>query len=159
MRKVTTLILAGCVSLGLIAPLQADDDIKVITAKASFADVKQDLEDAIVNRGLVIDYNAKIGDMLDRTGKDVGSTKKIYNGAETVQFCSAVLSRKTMEADPANIAFCPYVIFYYERADQPGTVHIGFRELDDDGSDASEKAKEAVNKLLEEIIKEAAGTN
>ena len=159
MRKVTTLILAGCVSLGLIAPLQADDDIKVITAKASFADVKQDLEDAIVNRGLVIDYNAKIGDMLERTGKDVGSTKKIYNGAETVQFCSAVLSRKTMEADPANIAFCPYVIFYYERADQPGTVHIGFRELDDDGSDASEKAKEAVNKLLEEIIKEAAGTN
>ena len=160
MYRLSTLIVAGFVSLGLIAPLQADDDdIKVIKAKASFEDVKQDIADAIVNRGFVIDYNAMIGDMLERTGKDVGSDKKVYTAAETVQFCSAVLSRKMMEADPANIAYCPYVIFYYERADQPGTVYIGFRELDEDGSDASEAAKKAVNKLLEDIIKEAAGTS
>ncbi|RMF09731.1 MAG: DUF302 domain-containing protein, partial [Alphaproteobacteria bacterium] len=40
---------------------------------------------------------------------------------------------------------------------QPGTIHIGFRELDEDGSDQSEAAKKAVNRLLEEIVREAAG--
>ena len=84
MYRLSTLIVAGFISLGLIAPLQADDDdIKVIKANASFEDVKQDISDAIVNRGFVIDYNAMIGDMLERTGKDVGSDKNIYTGAET----------------------------------------------------------------------------
>lgn len=133
------------------------DDVKVVKTKAAFADVKQDVADAIINRGFVIDYNAKIGNMLTRTREDVGSPKKIYNNAESVQFCSAVLSRKMMEADPATISLCPYVIFYYERADRPGTVYVGYRELDDDYADAAEPVIEAVNKLLNEIIKEAAG--
>ena len=158
MPNVSTLLFAALFSLGSALSGQASaDEVKVLKVKAPFADVQQDVSDAIVNRGYVIDYTAKIGAMLARTGKDVGSSKKIYNDAETVQFCSAVLSRKMMEADPADIAFCPFVIFYYERADQPGTVYVGFRELDDDGSDASEAAKKTINKLLEDIIKEAAG--
>ncbi len=158
MRKLSGLIFVGLFLLGSALPGQAsDDDVKVLKTKAPFADVKQDVSDAIVNRGYVIDYTAKIGGMLARTGKDVGSSKKIYNNAETVQFCSAVLSRKMMEADPADIAFCPFVVFYYERADQLGTVYVGFRELDDDGSDASEAAKKMINKLLEDIIKEVVG--
>lgn len=133
------------------------DDVEIEKVKAEFADVKLDVSDAIINRGYVIDYNAKIGEMLDRTGADVGSTKKVFNNAETVQFCSAVLSRKMMEAEPSNIALCPFVIFYYERADEPGVVYVGFRELDGDGSSQSEAAIEEINDLLEEIVKEATG--
>lgn len=158
MSSLSTLLFAALFSLGSVLWGHASaDEVKVLKVKAPFADVKQDVSDAIVNRGYVIDYTAKIGAMLARTGKDVGSSKKIYNDAETVQFCSAVLSRKMMDADPADIAFCPFVIFYYERADQPGTVYVGFRELDDDGSDTSEAAKKMINKLLEDIIKEVAG--
>ncbi len=153
---ITALLTAALVVAGILSASASEDDVNVVSAKASFSDVKQDLADAIINRGYVIDYTARIGEMLARTGQDVGSGKKIFTGAETVQFCSAVLSRKMLEADPANIAFCPYVIFYYERTDQPGTVHVGYRELDEDGSDASEAAKKAINKLLKDIIKEAA---
>lgn len=156
-KTVVYLTAAMTVALCSGAAIAEPDDVEVVKAKAAFADVKQDLADAIVNRGYVIDYNAKIGEMLDRTRSDVGSSKKVYNNAETVQFCSAVLSRKMLEADPANIAFCPYVIFYYERADEPGTVRVGFRELDEDGSSESKAAIKAINDLLGEIIKEAAG--
>ncbi len=133
------------------------NDLFTIKAEADFEDVRQDVSDAIINRGYVIDYTALIGDMLDRTGSDVGSSQRIYADAETVQFCSAVLSRKMMEADSANIAFCPYVVFYYETAKEPGVVHVGYRKLPEDGSPQSREARASVNQLLAEIVREAAG--
>ena len=128
-----------------------------LQTEAAFEDVRQDVSDAIINRSYVVDYTAKIGDMLERTASDVGSTQKIYSGAETAQFCSAVLSRKMMEADPTNIAFCPYVVFYYQNADEPGVVHVGYRKLPEDGSAESKAARQTINRLLADIVEEAAG--
>jgi len=75
-----------------------------------FEAAKEDLLLAIRDKGLVVDYTSHIGNMLERTGKDVGSATRVYLKAEAFQFCSAVVSRRTMEADPANIGYCPYVI-------------------------------------------------
>ncbi len=124
-------------------------DIKTYQVEAPFDQVRQDLSDAIINRGYVIDYNAKIGDMLARTAQDVGAEKKVYQNAETLQFCSAVLSRKAMEADPMNIAFCPYSLFVYEPAGSSGTVTVGYRETSGEGP------MKEVNDLLDEIAREA----
>ena len=74
-----------------------------------------------------------------------------------MQFCSAVLSRAAMEADARNIAFCPYVLFVYELADQLGEIHVGFRRLDEVGSPASKQALAKINSVLDEIVQEAAG--
>lgn len=131
--------------------------VTVYSVSGKYAEVLQDTADAIVNRGFKIDYRAYIGDMLARTGSDVGSTKKIYIDAQSLQFCSAVYSRRTMEADPANIAYCPYVIFVYERADKPGIIHVGFRRLDEEGSASSRSALGAVNDILDAIVREGAG--
>jgi len=136
-----------------------DAPLKTYTTTNSYEDVVQDMKDAITDAGLKIDFGGKISEMLERTGKDIGATMKVYKNAEFMQFCSASLTRKMMEADPANIVFCPYVIFYYERTDEPGTVYVGYRELDEEGSDASEAAKKTINKLLGEIIKEAERVN
>jgi hypothetical protein len=68
-----------------------------------------------------------------------------------MQFCSAVASRQAMEADIGNIAFCPYVLFVYEAADDPGTVVVGFRRLPEGGG------RDHINDLLDEIAREAAG--
>ena len=95
-------------------------DVTEYVVEAEYDIVRQDLGDAVINRGYKIDYNAFVGDMLARTSQDVGGKKELYEKAELIQFCSAVLSRKAMEADPANIAFCPYVLFVYERADEKG---------------------------------------
>jgi hypothetical protein len=130
----------------------AADDLFTRSKAGSFEDVKFDLTNAIVERGLVIDYTGFIGRMLERTGADVGSTKPLYRNAEYVVFCSAKLSREMMEADPANIGFCPYVIFIYERADKPGEIFVGFRQPPARGSADSQKALAAVAALLKDIV-------
>lgn len=121
----------------------------------SFEDVKFDLTNAVIERGLVVDYTGSVAGMLDRTGADVGSTKKLYRHAEYFIFCSAKLSRQMMEADPANIGFCPFVVFIYEREDKPGEIVVGVRPPAGRGDDASRKALAEVAALLEGIVTDA----
>jgi len=133
------------------------DGVTAYQVEAAFEDVRFDLENAIVNKGLVIDYVSHIGDMLARTSEDVGGSKEIFLKAQSMLFCSADLSRKAMEADAANIAYCPYSLFVYEIPEQPGTVTIGYRQLSETGSEESRAAIAAVNQLLDTIAREASG--
>lgn len=112
----------------------------------SFEDAAFAVETAITNRGLVIDYISHVGEMLNRTGADVGSDIVLFDEADIYVFCSAVLSRRAMEADPLNIAFCPYGIFVAER---DGQVTIGYRTYPDGPMDE-------VEALLDDIAREAA---
>jgi hypothetical protein len=158
MQRVSTLIAAVfaiLVASGIAA--ESRSDVRIYAVKDTFENVKQDVLDAIIKRGLVVDYTAHVGSMLARTAKDVGASKTIYSDAETVQFCSATLSRRTMEADPANIAFCPYVIFIYALPGSPGMTTVGYRPLPSGGSKESRAAIVAVNALLDGIVRAAAG--
>jgi uncharacterized protein (DUF302 family) len=126
--------------------------------KAKFDDVRDDLKTAIEGRGLVVDYQSFVNRMLERTGKDVGSARKLYADAQAFVFCSAALSRKTMEADPANVSLCPYTITVYATAQDPGTVHVSYRRpWRPDGSAASKAALKEVEALLDGIAREALG--
>jgi hypothetical protein len=126
--------------------------------RARFEEVRDDLKLAIEGKGLVIDYHSFVGRMLERTGKDVGSSRKLYADAQAFVFCSAALSRKTMEADAANIAFCPYSMVVFATAQDPGTVHVAYRRpWRPDGSAASAAALKAVEALLDGIAREALG--
>ena len=129
--------------------------VRIVTVEGAFEDIAEYVADAIVNRGLVVDYRGHIGRMLQRTGKDAGSAKPLYRDAQFFQFCSAIYSRRTMEADPRNIAFCPYVVFVYELTAQPGIVHVGYRRPARAGPAASRKALAAVDTLLDAIVREA----
>jgi uncharacterized protein (DUF302 family) len=109
-------------------------------------------------KGLVVDYQSFVNRMLERTGKDVGSARKLYADAQAFVFCSAALSRKTMEADPANAALCPYSVMVYATAQDPSTVHVCYRRpWRPDGSAASKEALKAVEALLDDIAREALG--
>jgi uncharacterized protein (DUF302 family) len=143
--------------LAFTAPALAAEPglLMIVTTKAKFDDVKEDVVHAVTKRGLVVDYTAHIGAMLERTAKDVGAAKQVYARAEAIQFCSAVLSRRMMEADPANIVFCPYVIVIYALAGDPGTVHVAYRRPQQSGSPQSRAALKAVDDLLSGIVKEA----
>ena len=94
----------------------------------SFDDATFAVESAIVGQGLVIDYVSHVGDMLNRTGADVGSDKQIFAAADIFIFCSAKISREVMEADPMNIGFCPYGIFV---AEDDNGVMVGYRSYPD----------------------------
>lgn len=154
-RAIPSAILIAA-SAAFAAPLPAyAQGVKTYVKAGKLDDVKQDLADAIVNKGLKIDYTGKIGDMLDRTGADVGSSKPIYKGAEFVTFCSAKLSRAMMEADPLNIGSCPYVMFVYESVAKPGEIVVGYRQTIQQGNEASRKTLAEIDKLLDAIAKEA----
>lgn len=149
-------VAAGTAADHLVPADGMPEGVKGFVVEAEFEDIRFGLENAIVNRGLVIDYTSHIGEMLARTGADVGSGKSLYSNAQSMLFCSAVLSRKAMEADPANIAYCPYSVFAYESADASGKIIFGYRELPERGSDASKAALGEVNTLLMDIVSEAA---
>jgi uncharacterized protein (DUF302 family) len=128
------------------------------SSDASFADVVEDLQHAITAKGLVVDNVSYIGKMLERTGKDIGSTTPIFTDghAQAFSFCSAALSRKTMEVDPNNIAFCPYTIVVYSPAADPKKVYVAYRRpVLNEGSDASRAALKEVESLLDSIVREA----
>ncbi len=142
-----------CASAAL--PTYATPGHKLKQVKADYETVLQDLKDAIVNRGLVIDYVGHVQTMLARTGGAVGKESP-YKHAKYMHFCSAKLTHAAVAADPVNVAMCPYTVFAYELIEQPGAVHIGFRRPMAGGSPASNAALAAVEKLLAEIVDEAA---
>jgi len=155
-------IMAGVVSCVFFvafigASLAAPSVLNEFIVEGEYDDVRYDLEDAIVTQGLTVDHVSHVSDMLQRTAGVIEGAKQIYVKGEQFQFCSAKLSRDAMQADPANIVFCPYMVFMYERADAPGKIHIGYRKLNEIGSAESIKALNAVNTLLKNIITEASG--
>ncbi len=93
-----------------------------------FSEVRDALTMAIENRGLVVNYVSHIADMLNRTGNDIGASKSIFEQAEIIEFCSASLSRRMMEADPHNIVLCPFAISVYSLPGEPGKVWITYRQ-------------------------------
>jgi len=131
-------------ALCLPAALCAQEAI-VTPYDGSFDDATFAIESAIVDAGLVIDYVSHVGDMLARTRSDVGGSD-LFDAAQTFLFCSAVVSRRVMEADPMNIVHCPYGIFV---ASGPGGVVIGHRDYPDGPMDA-------VEDLLKRLVAEAA---
>lgn len=136
-------ILAGLVSLTALPALA--EEATTYPFEGSFEDATFAVESAIIDRGLVIDLRSHVGDMLNRTGADVGSNATIFEAADIFLFCSATLSREVMEADPMNIAHCPYGIFVAERE---GKVMVGYRNM-------PEGEMQKVQAFLDEIVQDA----
>lgn len=150
------LTLAIMASTALVnGALAASAEVVVRSTKGEFKEVKERVLHAIENRGLVLNYTARIGAMLARTGKDIGAARQVYADAELLEFCSAKVSRETMEADPRNIVFCPYGIAIYALPKEPGKVYLAYRRQGGPGSDRTAKALQAVDKLLADIVAEA----
>ncbi|HEX9685718.1 MAG TPA: hypothetical protein VGA25_07695 [Burkholderiales bacterium] len=130
-------------------------DVVVRSTKGEFKEVKERVLHAIENRGLVLNYTARIGAMLERTGKDIGAARRIYGDAEMLEFCSARISRDTMEADPRNIAYCPYSIAIYTLPKEKNRVYVAYRRIEASGSGQSAKSLRAVDQLLADIVAES----
>lgn len=142
--------LIAALILAAATPAAAQDaqgEAVITPYDGSFDDATFSLEAAIVNRGLVVDHVSHVGEMLQRTAADVGADTRIFENADVYLFCSAVLSREVMEADPMNIVHCPYNIFVAETGD--GVV-VGHRSYPDG-------PMKKVEAMLDEIVAEAVG--
>jgi uncharacterized protein (DUF302 family) len=141
----TSSLLGAAFTLAAAFSVTAQDAPKLYPYDGSFEDATFSVESAIIGKGLVIDYVSHVGEMLERTRADMGSDIVLYDGAQIFVFCSAALSRKMMEADPLNLAHCPYGIFVMDR---DGEVMIGYRPY-------PQGPMQEVETLLHEIVTEA----
>ena len=130
------------------------------TTQGAFNDVMQDLQDAVVNRGYVIDFVGHVDAMLERTSETVGSvteagSKSPYINAKYVQFCSAKLTHEAISASPMNLTICPNVVFAYETRSAPGKVTVGYRRPAGGPSKKTRKILAKIEDMLDGIAKEA----
>jgi len=125
------------------------------SVKGDYEDVKERVIEAVENRGLVVDHTSRVGAMLERTGKDIGRDRRIYLKADVIEFCSAAVSRATMEADACNLVFCPYAIALYVVPSEPDRVYVVYRKPLATGSPRSMQALRQVGKLLDGIARDA----
>jgi len=142
-----SLFFATALAFAATSGAQAQDLATVYPFEGSFEDATFSVESAIIGRGLVIDLVSHTGEMLERTRADVGSDIVLFDAADVFLFCSASLSRKVMEADPMNLAHCPYGIFV---SDREGEVTVGYRNY-------PEGPMQEVQAFLDEIVREAVG--
>lgn len=126
------------------APLWAGDPY-FYDFDGTFDDATFAVENAIIDQGLVVDHVSHVGEMLARTGADIGATQELFKQADVFLFCSAKVSRQVMEQDPLNIQFCPYGIFVIETE---AGVQIGHRDYPDG-------PMQAVEDLVQQIVAEA----
>jgi uncharacterized protein (DUF302 family) len=149
------LILILCTMLCLPRPALAAESFNgVFKTRGDFQDVRDLLVIAIEGKGLKITHHNMIADMLERTGKDLGTTRQIYEFGEQMEFCSATVSRKMLEVDPHAMVLCPYIISVYKIPSDPN-VYIAYRKPPPTSNPALKNALENVENLLTEIIKDA----
>lgn len=133
-------------ALFLAASSATAQDIVTYPFDGSIEDADFVISSAIQDEGLVIDYVSHVGSMMDRTGADLGlGPSPVGPEARSYLFCSATVSREVMEADPMNIAHCPYVIFV---AEIDGQTVVGHRTY-------AEESMAPVGALLEKIARAA----
>ncbi|MGD8207993.1 MAG: DUF302 domain-containing protein [Thiohalocapsa sp.] len=149
-RILTILLVALTAGSGV----QAADEYAVYRSDSSFGDVMDALKLAIQERGMYINNVMNMGEMLDRTGKDLGMDEPIYAQAESVEFCSAVLSRKMTAEDPGRIVYCPFIISVYTLPDQSGTTYLAHRTVPASATEGSAVMQE-VAQMLEAIADSA----
>lgn len=151
------IFLAGFLPATTLAlePVKSTDHQVLYRVEGEFSEIKENLRLAIENQGLVVNYVAEVGDMLARTGRDLGFGDPVYTAGDVLEFCSATLTRDMVLADPANLVFCPYAIHVYALRDEPGVVYAGYKRPIPAGNEASRTALEAIDELLADIMENA----
>lgn len=142
--------LALLAALSATGTATAADEIARFEARGRFDDIKDSVVSAIEGRGLVVSAISQVGDMLERTGHDLGANRRIYDKAVVLEFCSASVSRRMLEADPHQLVYCPYAIAVYNLPDTPGKVFVAYRRHPADRPVLAE-----VDSLLKGIVADA----
>jgi uncharacterized protein (DUF302 family) len=133
-----------------------DSEFQIAYATAGkYREIRENVELAITEQGLVINNVSHVADMLANTARDLGFTRQVYLHGEVFEFCSATLSREMTEADQGLIVLCPYTIQIWETPEKPGTIYVGYRRLPVTGTEAAQAVVNKINALLEKIVRAA----
>ncbi|MCB1734651.1 MAG: hypothetical protein H6981_11560 [Gammaproteobacteria bacterium] len=118
-----------------------------------YDEVKDNIKLAITGRGINIANELHASDMLNRTGPDLGFERPVFKHAETIEFCSAVISLRLVEKTPDNVVMCPFAVSLYQLNASPEQTHVAYRIPV--GFDGSEAVYTEVAELISGIVREA----
>lgn len=133
---------------GSVCSIASDSPFVVYESQLPFETVMQDLQMAIEGKGFYINNIVHMDKMMERTGKDLGMDQQIFLRAESIEFCSAVLSRRMTEENPHRIVNCPFNISVYVLPSKPDTTYIVHRRLNLGDQSA---VMEEVEQMLESL--------
>jgi len=131
------------------------EPVVIYSIHADYDDVWKSLEMALNERGLTVSSVSHVGEMLDRTGRALGRTKKIFDKANVMEFCSAVISRDMLERNPHFLAFCPYQIMVYTLPEDEKKVYLSYRRLiwkDDSGREVLDSVENLLDSVIRDVI-------
>ena len=123
------------------------DGYAVYESDSGFEDVIDGLKLAIQERGMYINNVMHMDEMLSRTGKDLGMDETLYTNAQSIEFCSAVLSRKMAAENPAHIVNCPFIIAVYTLPKVPDTTYVVHRRIPTTETESSTVMREIADML------------
>lgn len=129
------------------------DPMVVYQVEDEFDWVKTSLKDAIAENGLKVSGELHISDMLQRTAKDLNVASVPYGKAESLEFCSSVVTHKLAAAHPANMVHCPLTVSLYTLEADAETVYVAFRRPNLIGD--ADEAHKALFDLLDSIARAA----
>ncbi len=154
LRQIILLLLGIALSAPLIG---SAGEAPVVTVRVSgdFTDIRDGVKQAIEGKGINIAHTLAASDMLNRTGKDFGIDKNVFLQAETIEFCSARISHKLVQAGHENILLCPFAISIYVLSADPDHVHLSWRRPYTLADGKSTAAVQEMVDLIEAIIAEA----
>jgi uncharacterized protein (DUF302 family) len=112
-----------------------------------FETVMEGAKMAIEERGMYINDLMHMDEMLERTGKDLGMDGKIYESARSIEFCSAVLSRKMASENPARIVNCPFILSVYVLPAEPDKTYVAYRTVPEQEVQSSKVMAEIADML------------
>ncbi len=131
----------------------ADDDVVTYQSANDFETTKEYIEQAITDKGLRVSGTLHVGEMLNRTGADLGIEHQVYIKAESVEFCSATVSHQMVQVDPRNLVVCPFTISVYVLNKTPDQVYVSYQKPSLRGD--SLEITEIINNLLDSIAHDA----
>ncbi len=133
------------------------EPVVIKSVRGNFDDVWESLKMALNERGLVVSSVSHVWDMLERTGRVLNRTKRIYGQAKVMEFCSAVISRNMLERNPHFISFCPYQIMVYTLPDNENRVYLSYRRLiwkDEKDRDVLDAVERLLEGLVDDVVQE-----
>lgn len=127
---------------------------KIATTDDDYDSVKENVEMAITDRGLIVSGTLHISDMLNRTAKDLGIEKPIYKKAEGIEFCSAKISHKMAQVDPTNVSMCPFTVVIYQLNSSPEKTNVVYRftKLNGDGAVLEKEITDLLQGIVEDAV-------
>ncbi len=139
------------INVNALERIETNELITIYRVDETLEDTKFELEMAITNKGFTLNDALNISDMLQRTAKDVGVTESVYLKAESLSFCSAVLTHQFAQSHPAYMVLCPLTLSIYTTNSEPDNTYIAFRKP----LLADKKLNQIIENTFDSIIKNA----